>query len=134
MDSQQNLNNNADHQFGNGKYMTHAQKIEFLKTQQQMSNETKQTKTLDPSVIDKGNHLLKQFDMSIKYTVTHLITTLELMYRSKIEHDTVTFYLDVLYYVTKVYKPVNENNPWQICPICSEVGHHADHCSIKQST
>lgn len=41
--SQQNLNNKADHQFGDGNDMTHAQKIEFLKTQQQMTNETNQT-------------------------------------------------------------------------------------------
>ena len=29
--SQQNLNNNSDHQFGDGNDMTHAQKIELLR-------------------------------------------------------------------------------------------------------
>lgn len=41
--SQQNLNNKADHQFGDGNDMTHAQKIEFVKSQELMVNETKQT-------------------------------------------------------------------------------------------
>jgi len=92
----------------------------------------KQTRQINQKVIDHGNHILKQFDNSIKYTVTHLITTLELMYRSKIEHDTITFYLDTLYYVTKVYKPKDEQNPWQICPVCGGVENHSDECAIQK--
>jgi hypothetical protein len=41
--AQQNLDNNAKHQFGDGKEMTLSQKIDFIKTQEQMSNEIKQT-------------------------------------------------------------------------------------------
>jgi len=41
--AQQNLNNNAKHQFGDGKEMTLSQNIDFIKTQEQMTNETKQS-------------------------------------------------------------------------------------------
>ena len=34
--AQQNLNNNAKHQFGDGKEMTFTQKIDFIKTQEKM--------------------------------------------------------------------------------------------------
>ena len=44
--AQQNLNNNAKHQFGDGKEMTFTQKIDFIKTKEKMVTPKEKAKEL----------------------------------------------------------------------------------------
>lgn len=90
------------------------------------------TRNINEEVIQKGSHLLDYFDFSIKHTVSHLLLTLEMMYNNKIGSDKIELYQNVLYWVTKIYKPKEGVNSWQICPICNTNNGHTEECSIQK--
>lgn len=88
-------------------------------------------RVIDEKVMNKGIHILDYFDFNIKMAVSHLLLTLEMMYNNKLGQDQILFYQNVLYWVTRVYKPKNGQNSWQICPICSEYNSHKPDCKLK---
>jgi hypothetical protein len=97
-----------------------------------MSNNKQMTeRIIDEKVMHKGIHILDYFQFDIKMTVSHLLLTLEMMYNHKIGQDEIVFYQNVLYWVTRVYKPKNGQNSWQICPICGLYDSHKEDCKIK---
>jgi len=92
------------------------------------------TRNTSEEVVQKGSYILDYFDFSIKHTVSYLLLTLEMMNDNKIGNDEIKFYQDVLYWVTRVYKPKDGINKWQICPICNLYSTHSEDCTIKKYT
>jgi hypothetical protein len=114
MSEQQNLNNNAKHQFGDGKQMTFSEKVEFLKNKSQI---TKKRNMIVEKLIEKLNQKFPtQMRLTFRdneYLFEHIITLvkeIEIEQTNKFTIDFISWLRDNEYIYKHKYKMYLKSN------------------------
>lgn len=103
--AQQNLNNNAKHQFGDGKEMTFTQKIDFIKTKEKMVTPKEKTEELIDKYLTASFGTMEEYiPVPLEFAkqcaliavneIIHSIPTYPQSINSKMKRlDTITFWM-----------------------------------------